>query len=120
MPTSVYYATFDESISFLGEFCAQGFRIVAQPAPSKEPSSPTFDSVTPELVEILRKAPNHFLAGSFTRYPIQYTRLGNDADPQYVVDFVSEGPVMQCLVARVNVVNGMRKLLQGDISYQRR
>ena len=121
MPTFVYYATFDESISFLKELCAQGNRIIAELGPSEQPASPSFDSVTPELVAILKKAPNYFLAGPFTRFPVQYTHLKNGAAAgKYVIDFLSEGPLMQSIVGRVNVVNGAPKLLPGDVSYQRR
>jgi hypothetical protein len=114
-----YFATFDESLTILGDLFAQGLTLVAQPALFDEPKAPTFDSVSDELVEMLRYAPGFFLAGPFTKFPIQFTRLKSGPSAgKYAVDLLTQGPLMQGLIARINTVDGNEKLLPGHISYQ--
>jgi hypothetical protein len=120
MRALLYYSTFDESIDILREFCAQGLRIVAQPAPLDEPNAPTFDQVTDELVELVKIAPGFYLAGAFTTYPIQYNRV--DKGPltgKYLVSPMEQGPLLNGSVARINVVEGRPRLLHGRAAYGR-
>jgi hypothetical protein len=119
MPGFHYYATFDESISILQDICDKGYIIVAYPALLNEPQAPTFTAVTDELKEVLREAPSFFLAGKFSRFPVQYRLLESGPSVgKYRIDFLSEGPLLQGVVARVNVVEGIPTLLAGDVSYQ--
>jgi hypothetical protein len=114
-----YFATFDESLTILGDLFAQGLTLVARPGPFDEPKAPTFDSVSDELVEILRYAPAFFLAGPFTKFPIQFFQLESGPSAgKYAVDLLTQGPLMQGLIARINTVDGNEKLLPGHISYQ--
>ncbi len=114
-----YFATFDESVTILGDLFAQGLTLVAQPAPFDEPKAPTFDSVSDKLVEMLRYAPGFFLAGPFTKFPIQFSLLKSGPSAgKYVVDLLTQGPLMQGLIARINTVDGIEELLPGRISYQ--
>jgi hypothetical protein len=119
MPSFEYFATFDESISILRDLCEQGFRIVAEPGPFEAPEAPTFDSVTDELVDLLRVAPSFYLAGSFTRFPIQFTHFKTGASAgKYGINLLAQGPLMQSIIGRLKVVDGKPTLLPGDISYQ--
>jgi hypothetical protein len=119
MPSVEYFATFEESISILGDLCAQGFRVVAYPGLFDEPRAPEFDRVADELVTILRGAPAFYLAGAFTRFPVQFQQLRSGPSAgKYIIDLHSEGPLMQSLLGRVNEVDGVPTLLEGSISYQ--
>jgi hypothetical protein len=119
MPAFEYYATFDESISILRDVCEQGFRIIAEPGPFDEPKAPSFDSVTDTLVDLLKMAPNFYLAGSFTRFPVQFSHLkSGPAAGKYIVRFLAQGPLMQSIVGRLKVVDDKPTLLPGDVSYQ--
>jgi hypothetical protein len=121
MPEFEYFATFDESISILRDLCAQGFQVVAQPALFDEPAAPVFDQVNDELVRILKEAPGFYLAGSFTTHGVPYRQLkAGDAAGKFTIDIVTQGPLMQCLLARANEVGGVKWLLPGEISYQDR
>jgi hypothetical protein len=114
-----YFATFDESLTILGDLFAQGLTLVARPAAFDEPKAPTFDSVSDKLVEILRYAPAFFLAGPFTKFPIQFYRLESGPSAgKYAIDLLTQGPLMQVLIARINTVDGIEKLLPGQISHQ--
>jgi hypothetical protein len=119
MPSFDYFATFDESIVILKDLCEQGFRIVAEPGPFEEPSAPTFEQVDDELVALLKIAPAFYFEGSFSRLPVQFIQLDSgEYEGKYVVDLAAEGPLFQALIARVNDVDGMPKLLPGTFSYQ--
>jgi hypothetical protein len=119
MPSFHYYATFDDSILILRDLCDNGFRIVAEPAPLDEPQSPTFDRVTDQLVGILKEAPVYYLAGSFTKFPVQHFLLSSGpAMGKYVINLLAGGPLMQSIIGRLNVVDGKPTLLPGDVSYQ--
>lgn len=119
MPSFDYFATFDESISMLRELTAQGFQVIVEPHLSDEPKAPTFDQVTDELVEILRVGPAFYLAGLFTRSPVQFDQLKEGpAAGKYAVDLLTQGPIMQGRIGRTNLVDGVNTLLPGRISYQ--
>jgi len=119
MPGFSYYATFDESISILQAICDRGYTVVAYPELFDAPEAPVFTTVTDELRDLLRTAPAFFLAGKFSRYPVQYRRLetGSSAG-KYRIDFLSEGPLLQAMIARENIVDGSLTLLPGDVIYQ--
>jgi hypothetical protein len=120
MPNFVYFATFDESIAILGDLCAQGFRVIAEPGPLDKPEAPIFSTVTDQLLAILKQAPNHYLAGSFTHFPVQFNRLpSGPAAGKYAINFLMSGPLMQSIVGRVKIVDGFPKILPGDVSYQK-
>lgn len=115
-----FFSTFDESIVMVEDLCAQGFRVVAQPGLFDEPRAPVFDRVTDELVALLRLAPAFYLAGSFTRFPIPFMQLKDAPNAgKYAIDLLAQGPLMQGLVGRVNLVDGVRRLLPGYVSYQK-
>lgn len=114
-----YFATFEESMSIVDDLCRQGFTIIVEPRLVDEPKARSFDHVTPELTAVLEQAPNFYLSGSFTTFPVQFERPREGAGAgKYMVDQLTLGPIMQGLVARINVVSGVRRLLPGDISYQ--
>lgn len=114
-----YFSTFDESLAILGDIFAQGLTLVSQPELFDEPKAPIFDSVSDKLVGTLRYAPGCFLAGPFTKFPIQFSLLKSGPSAgKYAVDLLTQGPLMQVLIARINTVDGVEKLLPGHISYQ--
>jgi hypothetical protein len=120
MPNFVYYATFDESIEAIRDLCTQGFRVITEAGPLDRPEAPSFSSVTDELVAILKQAPVYYLAGSFTRFPIHYDRLpSGPAEGKYTINVLIGGPLMQSIVSRIRVVDGVPKILPGDVSYQK-
>ena len=120
MPNFVYYATFDESVAIIRNLSAQDFRVITEGGPLEKPEAPSFSSVTDELVAILKQAPVYYLAGSFTRFPIHYDRLpSGPAEGKYTINFLIGGPLMQSMVSRIRVVDGVPKILPGDVSYQK-
>jgi hypothetical protein len=118
MPKFFYSATFDESIEITRDLCKSGFRIIPDRT-YDGPLAPEYDHVTDDLVELLREGPGFFLAGAFSRFPVQLFRLGGGpAEGKYVVDMFAHGPLLQGLLARLNVVDGEPTLLLGDLIYQ--
>src|SRR5438309_2314861 len=99
MSQIAFYATFEESVAVLEDLCAQSFRIIPEPASFDEPAAPEFSSVTDELVVMLNKAPAYYLAGPFTRFPVQFMRLPSGPYAgKYAINPLIEGPIMQCIV----------------------
>jgi len=119
MPSFDYFATFDESIEILREVCQAGNRIIAVPGLFDEPNAPTFNGVNETLISILKEAPGFFVAGPFTHHPIPFAQLkaGPNAG-KYTIDVMTQGPVLQGLIARVTTMSAPPKLSWGDISYQ--
>jgi hypothetical protein len=119
MPSFEYFATFEESVGILRDLCEEGFRIVAEPGHFDTPKAPIFDSVTGELVDLLEKAPGFYLAGSFTRFPVQFSHLtSGPSSGKYAINLMAQGPLMQSMIGRVKSVDGRPTLLAGDTSYQ--
>ncbi len=119
MPSFDYYATFEESIEILQDLCVQGFQIIPEPSLFDEPRAPSFDSVTDGLVQLLKVGPSFYLAGAFTRFPIQFSHLKTGPSAgKYAVNLLAQGPLMQASVGRISIVGGVQRLLPGDISYQ--
>jgi hypothetical protein len=118
MPAFYHCATFDESIAMLRDLCAQGYQIIAG-GPYDEPSAPQYDRVTDQLLEQLRVGPAYYVAGSFTRFPVQLRRLdGGPAAGKCIVDALTEGPVLEGLLARVRTVDGKETTIPGYVSHQ--
>ncbi|PKN56729.1 MAG: hypothetical protein CVU56_14755 [Deltaproteobacteria bacterium HGW-Deltaproteobacteria-14] len=114
-----YFGTFDESMAMVADLCASGLRVVAEPHPFDQPEAPAFAHVDAALRATLRAAPSFYFAGAFTRFPVQFTQLASGAAAgKYVVDLLAQGPLLQALVARENVVDGGLQLLPGRLSYQ--
>jgi hypothetical protein len=115
-----FYATLDESLAILELFCAQGFQIIAEPELFDTPNAPVFARVDERLREIVKVGPGVYLSGSFTRFPISYLRIpdGEHAG-KYFINSGTAGPIIDCLLARVNLVDGVQRVLAGQISHQR-
>jgi hypothetical protein len=114
-----YFATFEESIAMLEEICASGLKVVAQPDMFDQPIAPVYEYIDSELVVMLKQAPSLYLLGQFTRFPIGFTQLKSGAaEGKFSIDFLTQGPVLQCLLARNNLVEGSMRLLPGRISFQ--
>jgi hypothetical protein len=118
MPAFYHCATFDESIAMLRDLCAQGYRIIAGRS-YDEPSAPQYDRVTDQLLEQLRVGPGYCLTGEFTRFPVQLRQLDSSpASGNYIVDALTEGPVLEGLLARVRAVDGKDTTIPGFVSHQ--
>lgn len=114
-----YHGSLEDSAEILSILCAQGFGVVVEPAPSETPDAKVFAVVDDELRAILRRAPGFYLTGPFARFPIQFRRIAaGPAAGKFVIDLLTQGPLMQCLASRINVVDGRPTLLAGDVSYQ--
>ena len=109
MPTFRYFGTIDDSFAILRDLCDRGLRVVVEPGASDDPKPRVFESVTDELMTILRGAPSFYLAGAFTRSQVQLER---------VTTLVTQGRLLQALVGRVGIVDDKSTLLPGDVSYQ--
>jgi hypothetical protein len=118
VPVFYYSATFDESVQLLRDLCAQGCRVIPGQT-YEQPEAPEFASVTEELVRLLREGPAFYLAGEFSRFPTPLYRLGKGpAEGRYVVDSMTQGPLLDGSLARVNVVDDVPTLLLGNLSYR--
>jgi hypothetical protein len=119
MSAAYYYAaTHGESIAILRDLCEQGFRVI----PDRTLDAPVaveYPQVTTQLEELLREGPGFYLAGEFTKFPIQVRRHERGpATGRYTVDALTQGPLLEGLLARDNVVDGALTILLGYISHQ--
>jgi len=117
VPTFPFNATFDESMGLLRELCAQGFRIVLS-HPVEDPVVEHAE-VTDALIAGLRLAPACFLTGTFTHRGV-LTRVLSSGPSKgtRVIEPLIEGPVIELLVPRENVVDGKPTLLLGELGRQ--
>lgn len=112
------FSTFDESLAMLGDLAAAGFEILPDTL-YESASARSFRAVDDDLVALLREGPGFYLRGDFTPHPVQFTRLASGAAVgQYVIDLMTQGPLLQGLCGRLNLVKGEPMLLLGDLSYQ--
>jgi hypothetical protein len=119
MASSHYYGTLNDSLAILAALAQQGLKLILEPEPQALPEAPTFASVNDEVARILSFAPAFYLSGSFTRFPVPFTRLDRGAaEGRYLVSALAQGPLMQACVARLREVEGVPTLLPGDIAYQ--
>src|SRR5215467_4225110 len=111
MPIFYYSATFDESVTILGDLCERSFRVI--PDRTYDQSAATqYDRVTDELIELLREGPGFYLAGAFTNHPVPFARLrGGPAAGKYMIELSVEGPLLSGMLARINPVDGVDTLL---------
>ena len=114
-----YFATADETMSILSDFCARGLKVIPDLL-LDEPTAPIFDHVSDELVRILKSGPGYFLAGSFTVYPVHFVQLRQGpAAGKFRIDEMAMGPVLTGEPSRVIPLDGMQQLLPGRLSYHR-
>lgn len=120
MPSTKYYALFEESIAILDSILKGGFIAVVGHSPMEKPQALEFTEVNDELVKLLERAPNCYLRGSFTKFPIQYQHFDRGpAVGKYAIDWLAAGPILQFSCAKVQDVRGKPALLQGDVSHQK-
>jgi len=122
MPDFSYYATFDESIALLGDLVKLcSVRLIPDVGKFHEPSTHSYDAVNSELVEQLRRRGVLFLAGSFTKHPPKLVRRdAGSAEGTYYISISEGGPLMQMVLASVNLVEGQPTLVSGMVSHQKR
>lgn len=114
-----YYGTLNDSLAILRVLTQQGLKLILEPEPQALPEAPTFDAVNDEAARILAFAPAFYLSGTFTRFPVPFTRLASGvAEGRYVVSALAQGPLLQACVARLRDVDGVPTLLPGDVVYQ--
>lgn len=120
MNTFSYYATFDESLAMLADLCAAGLRVVPNRRYERN-EAPAYDHVTDDLVAVLKEGPAFLLAGPYSRFPPQLKRLDRGpAEGSWVIDFMCQGPMLEGMLGRANVVDGVLRLLPGDLGHQPR
>jgi hypothetical protein len=121
MPDFSYYATFDESVALLGELVNQcGFRLIPDAGAFYQPSAPSFNSITDEVIEQLRHRRVLFLAGSFSQHPPKMRlQTAGPNSGSYYISISEGGPLMQMVLATINCVAGQPTLISGMISHQR-
>lgn len=118
MSAFYYSATFDESMTLLGALCEAGFRVIPG-ATFPDAHAHEYPRADAALVHALREGPGFYLAGEFTRSPVVLRRLdGGPEAGRYVVDGLSQGPVLEGLLAREVAVDGGVTLLLGYLSFQ--
>jgi hypothetical protein len=108
VPSFRYFATIDDSFVILRDVCDRGLRVVVEPAPGE---AKVFDTISDELMTILRGAPSFYLAGAFTPSPIALDQIATLA---------ARGQLLTAVVGRVGVVDGASTLLPGEITHQSR
>ncbi len=108
MPSFRYFATIDDSFAILRELCDRDLRVVVETGPNQ---SRVFESVSEELMAILRGAPSFHLAGAFTPSPLQQDQIATLA---------ARGQLLQAVVGRVGIVDEKSTLLPGEITHQSR
>lgn len=117
MSSFYYSATLDESMKLLRALCGEGLRII--PNATFPHQAPEHTGVDAGLAHALREGPGFYLAGAFTRLPVALRRLdGGPEVGRYVVDGLSQGPLIEGMVAREVVVDGDLTLLLGYLSVQ--
>jgi len=120
MSAYYYAATHDESIAMLRDLCEQGFRVIPDRT-LDAPAAVEYPRVTDELAKLLREGPGFYLAGEFTKFPVQVRRHEfGPAAGRYRVDALTQGPLLEGMLARDNVVDGALTILLGFISHQPR
>ena len=98
--------------------CERGWRVL----PSRtyeEPLAPAYAQITDELIALLQEGPGFYLAGSFTKFPVQLHRLeGGPAVGRYSIGRLVQGPLLQGLLGRCNLVDGAPTLLLGILAHE--
>jgi hypothetical protein len=108
VPSFRYFATIDDSFMILRDVCDRGLRVVVEPAPGE---AKVFESVTDELMTILRVTPSFYFAGAFTPAPIQLDQIAT---------YVARGQLLTAAVGRVGLVDDKPTLIPGEITHQSR
>jgi hypothetical protein len=118
MPELEYFATLEESLGLVGDFCAAGFRIVPDRL-LDAPRQTEFTTVNDELTSALRTKGAFFICGAFTRLPVFYSKLEAGAEKgKYYPDHLILGPILQCLMSRVVEIDEAPTLVGGSLSLQ--
>lgn len=121
MASFEYYATFDESIEILRDLMNEhDLFVIPDRRAFDEPEAETYNTVNDALVAELRKRRAVFLGGNFTRNPMGVKKF--NSGPYKGKYYVSEGiggPVLQFILAVVNVVDNIPTLVPGSLSYIR-
>lgn len=112
-----YFATFEESLEIVRALTAEGLTII-DPRVSDTPVATTFATVDDPVARHLELAPSFYLSGPFTRFPVQFSQLkSGEATGKYAINAAAQGPLLQGLVGRINLVDGEHLLLPGHFSF---
>lgn len=112
-----YFATFDESLEIVRALTAEGLTII-DPRVADTPVATTFATVDEPVARHLERAPSFYLSGSFTRFPVQFFQLkSGESAGKYAINAAAQGPLLQGLLGRINVVDGAELLLPGHFSF---
>jgi hypothetical protein len=119
MPIFYYIATFEESMIMLEKIFKEGFRVIPNQT-YEQPHANEYNFVTDELTKLLHDGPGIYLSGPFTRFSPCFQHLDSGpASGKYVIDLLTQGPLLQALLARLNYVQGVPTLLLGFVSCQK-
>ena len=113
-----YFATFEESLEIVRALMAEGLTIV-DPVLVDTPVARTFATFDDTLARHLERVPSFYLSGPFTRFPVQFSQLkSGTAAGKYTINDLAQGPLLQALVGRINLVDDAHMLLPGHFSFQ--
>ncbi len=114
-----YFATFDESLEIVRALTIEGMTIIVQPELADTPKPTTFRTVDDAVTRILERAPSFYLSGPFTRFAVPFFQLERgSAKGKYAIDADTQGPLLQGLASRINLVDAAHTLLPGRFSYR--
>jgi hypothetical protein len=112
-----YFATFEESLEIVRALTAEGLTII-DPRVSDTPVATTFATVDDTVARHLERVPSFYLSGPFTRFPVSFFQLQSGrAAGKYGINSLVQGPLLQGLVSRINLVDGAHLLLPGHFSF---
>jgi hypothetical protein len=113
-----YFATFEESLEIVRALTGEGLTIIG-PLLSDTPTATTFATVDDTVARHLAQAPAFYLSGPFTRFPIPFFQLkSGEATGKYAISALTQGPLLQGRLGRINLVDGAHRLLAGRFSFQ--
>jgi len=114
-----YFATFEESLEILRDVTSEGLRIIVEPELVDAPEATAFTTVDDAVARILERAPSFYLSGPFTRFEVAFFQLKEgSAKGKYAIDVGTQGPLLEGLAGRINLVDGRHLLLPGQFSYE--
>lgn len=114
-----YFATFEESLEIIRDVTREGLKIIVEPQLADKPEAANFATVDDAVARILERAPSFYLSGPFTRFEVAFFQLKEGlAKGKYAIDVGTQGPLLEGLASRINLVDGEHRLLPGQFSYE--
>lgn len=114
MPEFRHYASWDEAIEMVRDVVeTHGLVLIPEESVLSQPRIPTFDRMSPEVIERIAKFQVVQLEGPFTKYPLEFKKrtTGTAAGTYYASDVV--GPRLRWILPAVTKDSG---LVPGSLS----